>query len=301
MNQMDQIAKINKLKREKNAAVLVHNYQRPEMYKIADFVGDSLELSRKAAETHADMIVFCGVRFMAETAKILNPEKKVLLPSLEAGCSLAGMATVEQLTKMKERYPAAAVVSYINTSAEVKALSDICCTSANAVKIINSLPHDEVIFLPDQNLARYVQSKTNKKIIAWNGYCSVHQELRGDNLLQFKEEHPRSKIIAHPECREDILKVADYVCGTGGMAAYAEREDSMDFIVVTECGMTNKLRDDVPGKNFFSFCNFCSYMKVTTLDLTLQSLHEEKYPIELPQKTLVDAKSAIIRMLEVAP
>ncbi|HLG34399.1 MAG TPA: quinolinate synthase NadA [Bacteroidia bacterium] len=294
------ISEINRLKKEKNAVILVHNYQRPEIYEVADFIADSLELSRKAAETKADIIVFCGVKFMAETAKILNPEKTVLLPSLEAGCSLADMATVEEVKRMKNKFPDAAVVSYVNTNADVKAVSDICCTSANAVKVVNSLPQDEIIFLPDKNLGRYVQSKSKKKIHLWEGFCAVHQDLNSETLLTFKREHPDAKIIAHPECKTDILDVADYVCGTGGMAKFARQDEGGDFIVVTECGMTNKLREDVPGKHFYSFCNLCAYMKATTLELVLQSLKEEKQRIELPEEIIARAKKSIVRMLEAA-
>lgn len=291
---------INKLKKEKNAVILVHNYQRPEIYKVADFIGDSLELSRKAAETNADIIVFCGVRFMAETAKILNPDKIVLLPNAAAGCSLADMATVEEVEKMRKQYPDAAVVSYVNTNADVKAVSDICCTSANAVKVVNSLPQDEIIFLPDKNLGRYVQSKSKKKIHLWEGFCAVHQDLDGGTLRHFKKEHPAAKIIAHPECRTDVLDVADYVCGTGGMAKFAREDTAGDYVVVTECGMANKLREDVPGKNFYSFCNFCSYMKATTLPMVAQSLYCEKHKINLPDEIINKAKKSIVRMLEVA-
>lgn len=293
------IDQINRLKKEKNAVILVHNYQRPEIYEVADFIADSLELSRKASETEADIIVFCGVKFMAETAKILNPNKMVLLPNFAAGCSLADMVTVEQVQELKKKHPKAAVVSYVNTNAEVKAVSDICCTSANAVKVVNSLSQDEVIFLPDQNLGRYVQSHSKKKIILYPGYCAVHQELDGETLVAFKKEHPDSKIIAHPECKEDVLEVADFICGTGGMAKYAQQNESGDFIVVTECGMTNKLREDVPGKNFFSFCNFCSYMKATTLDLVLKSLQEETNQIHLQKEIIANAKKSIVKMLEV--
>jgi quinolinate synthase len=291
---------INTLKKEKNALILVHNYQRPEIYKVADYIGDSLELSRKAAETDADIIVFCGVRFMAETAKILSPDKMVLLPNMAAGCSLADMATVEEVEQMKKKFPDAAVVSYVNTNADVKAVSDICCTSANAVKVVNSLSQEEIIFLPDKNLGRYVQSKSKKKIHLWEGFCAVHQELNSESLLEFKKEHPTAKIIAHPECKTDILEVADYVCGTGGMAKFASEDTSEDFVVVTECGMANKLREDVPGKNFFSFCNFCSYMKATTLPMVAQSLYCERYRIDLPREIINKARKSIVRMLEAA-
>lgn len=300
IQQENLINKILELKKEKNSVILVHNYQRPEIYEVADYIGDSLELSRQAARTSADIVVFCGVKFMAETAKILNPNKKVLLPEIQAGCSLADMATVEEVQRMRKNFPNAAVVSYVNTNAEVKAVSDICCTSANAVKVVNSLEQDEIIFLPDKNLGRYVQSKSKKKIHLWEGYCAVHQELDGERLLAFKKEHPHSKIIAHPECSEDVLQVADFICGTGGMAKFASQDESADFVVVTECGMTNKLREDVPGKNFISFCNLCRYMKATTLGSVATSLEFEMYEISLPEKVIADAKRAVDRMLEVA-
>jgi quinolinate synthase len=298
MNEL--IAKINELKKEKNAILLVHNYQRPEIYRVADFIGDSLELSRKAAETDADIIVFCGVKFMAETAKILSPGKTVLLPTLEAGCSLADMVTVKDVERMRILYPNAAVVSYVNTNADVKAVSDICCTSANAVKVVNSLEEDEIIFLPDKNLGRYVQSKSKKNIHLWNGHCAVHEDLTARDLIEFKEAHSAAKIIAHPECRQEILDVADFVCGTGGMAKYAALDNSGDYIVVTECGMTNKLREDVPGKNFYSFCNICRYMKATTLELVLISLLYETHKIELPESVIQKANKAIVKMLAAA-
>jgi len=294
------IEAINKLKKERNAIILVHNYQRPEIYKVADFIGDSLELSRKAAETKAEIIVFCGVKFMAETAKILNPEKKVLLPKLEAGCSLADMITPEDVMHLRETYPQAAIVCYVNTNAEVKALCDVCCTSANAVNIVNALPQKQVVFLPDQNLGRYVQSKTEKEIILWEGNCAVHHLLDEHSLAEFKREHPGAKIIAHPECRADILKIADMVCGTGGMAKFASSDAAGEFIVVTECGMTNKLREDVPGKRFFSFCNFCPYMKVTTLESVLEALQKMQHEIKVEEKVRTEAAKAVNRMLELA-
>jgi quinolinate synthase len=224
----------------------------------------------------------------------------VLLPTLEAGCSLADMATVEQVQMMRRQYPKAAVVSYVNTNADVKAVSDICCTSANAVKVVNSLEEDEIIFLPDKNLGRYVQANSKKNIHLWNGNCAVHQDLTAEDLLEFKKAHPAAKIIAHPECKEDLLKVADYICGTGGMAKYAQAQEAGDFIVVTECGMTNKLREDVPAKNFYSFCNICRYMKATTLELVFQSLKEEKHKIELPSEIIAKANKAIVKMLAAA-
>mgnify|MGYP001571177947 CR=1 FL=1 len=289
---------ILELKKQRNAVILAHNYQKPEMYRIADYIGDSLGLSIKAANSDADVILFCGVKFMAETAKILSPEKTVLLPTLDAGCSLADMATVEKLKEVKEMYPDAAVVSYVNTNAEIKAMSDICCTSANAVEIVNSLPNKRIIFLPDKNLGRYVQQHTDKKIILWDGYCFVHDKLNADILMDYKQRYPDAKIIAHPECKEELLDIADYVCGTGGMAKFAKLDNSKNFIVVTECGMTEKLREDVPEKNFLSFCNICPYMKSTTLPLVVRSLVQNIHEINLPEDIIINARKAIDRMLK---
>ncbi len=288
------------LKKQRNAVILVHNYQRPEMFRIADYIGDSLGLSVAAAKTNADVILFCGVKFMAETAKVLSPKKTVLLPTLDAGCSLADMATVEKLKQVKEQYPDSAVVSYVNTTADVKAISDICCTSANAVEVVNSLPSKRVIFLPDKNLGRYVQQHTDKEVILWDGYCFVHDKLDSETLQEFKQRYPDAKIIAHPECKDDLLKMADHICGTGGMAKFAKSDGSKNFIVVTECGMTDKLRQDVPEKNFLSFCNICPYMKSTTLPLVVRSLIHNVHEITLPGDIIVNARKAIDRMLAVS-
>ncbi|MEK6983398.1 MAG: quinolinate synthase NadA [Nanoarchaeota archaeon] len=287
------------LKKLRKAVILVHNYQRPEMFRIADYIGDSLGLSIRASETDGEVILFCGVRFMAETAKILNPDKTVLLPSLDAGCSLADMATIERLASIRQEHPDAAVVSYVNTNADIKAMSDICCTSANAVEIVNSLPNKKIIFLPDKNLGRYVQQHTDKEIIMWDGYCFVHDKLNADMLMEFKEKHPDSKIIAHPECKEELLRISDHVCGTGGMAKFAKLDGSKNFIVVTECGMTDKLRQDVPEKNFLSFCNICPYMKSTTMPLVIRSLARNVHEITLPEDIISNARIAIDRMLQV--
>ena len=289
---------VKELKKQRNAVILVHNYQKPEMYKIADYIGDSLGLSKQAAETDADVILFCGVKFMAETAKILSPDKTVLLPTFDAGCSLADMATPKQLTQVKKLHPDAAVVSYVNTTADIKAMSDVCCTSMNAVKIVDSLPNEEIIFLPDKNLGRYVASKSKKKIILWDGYCFVHDKLNAQMLVDLKKKNPNAMIIAHPECKDDILELADKVCGTGGMAKFANSNDAKDFIVVTECGMTEKLREDVPNKNFYSFCNICPYMKSITMPLVVNSLVHNQHEITLPQDIMVKARRALDRMLE---
>ena len=291
---------ILELKKQRNAVILAHNYQRPEMFRIADYIGDSLGLSVAAAKTEADVILFCGVKFMAETAKVLSPNKTVLLPSLDAGCSLADMATVDKLKKAKEQHPDAAVVSYVNTTADVKAISDICCTSANAVEIVNSLPNKKVIFLPDKNLGRYVQQHTDKEIILWDGYCFVHDKLDAETLMEFKQRYPDAKVIAHPECKDELLKLSDHICGTGGMAKFAKSDGSKNFIVVTECGMTDKLRQDVPEKNFLSFCNICPYMKSTTLQLVARSLITNTHEINLPDNIIKDARKAIDRMLAIS-
>lgn len=296
----EKIASINILKKSLNAVILVHNYQRPEIYQVSDFIGDSLELSRKAAGTIADYIIFCGVKFMAETAKLLNPSKHVLLPETEAICSLADMATVDELKKVKEKYPDAAVVSYINTNADIKAMSDICCTSSNAVNVINSLPHKRVIFLPDKNLGKFVQQYTNKELILWDGFCIVHETINAQTLTEFKKENPEVKIIAHPECRPELLEIADYVSGTGGMAKIAKEDPSGSFMVITECGMIHKLKEDIPGKKFYSFCNFCPYMKVTTLDSVLNSLSYQRYEISVPEEIGYKAKESIMRMMQVS-
>ena len=291
---------ILELKKQRNAVILVHNYQKQEMFEIADFIGDSLGLSQEAAKTNADIILFCGVKFMAETAKILNPEKTVLLPTMEAGCSLADMATVAQLKEVKKMHPDAAVVSYVNTNADIKAVSDVCCTSMNAVKIVEALPNEEIIFLPDKNLGRYVASKTKKRVILWDGYCFVHDKLDAKMLLDLKKRNPEAQIMAHPECKEDILQIADHVCGTGGMAKFVNSNGAKDFIVVTECGMTEKLRQDAPGKNFYSFCNICPYMKSTSLPLVVNSLIYNQHQINLPDNIIKRARNALDKMLEFA-
>ena len=299
-NEQKLIDLILELKRQRNATILVHNYQKPEIFKIADYIGDSLGLSVAAAKTNAEVILFCGVKFMAETAKVLSPQKTVLLPSMDAGCSLADMATVERLKKVKMDYPDAAVVSYVNTTADVKAISDICCTSANAVEVVNSLPNKRVIFLPDKNLGRYVQQHTNKEIILWDGYCFVHDKLDSETLMAFKQQYPDAKVIAHPECKDELLALADHICGTGGMAKFAKSDESKDFIVVTECGMTDKLRQDVPDKNFLSFCNVCPYMKSNTLPLVVKSLVQNVHEISLPKDIISNARKAIDRMLAIS-
>ena len=294
------IENILRLKKEKNAVILVHNYQDADIYKVADFIGDSLELSRKAMETDADIIVFCGVRFMAETAKILNPTKTVLLPNPEATCSMADMSNVIGLKKMKAKYPEAGVVCYINTNADVKALSDIICTSSNALKIVESLPNEQIIFLPDKNLAAYIQTKTKKKIIPYNAWCYVHESLNAGILADIKGKFPKAEVIAHPESPADVLAISEHIVGTGGMAKAARDSKAREFIMVTECGMAEKLKSDVPEKIFHTFCNICSYMKMTNLYLVERSLTKGEYQVTVPINIAEKAKVAIDRMLAIS-
>ncbi|MBW2980907.1 quinolinate synthase NadA [Candidatus Woesearchaeota archaeon] len=293
------INKILKLKKRKKAVILVHNYQRPEMYKIADFVGDSLDLSIAATETAAKLIVFCGVDFMAESAKILNPEKKVLLPTKAAICPMAAMVNGAALRKFKKRHPKAAVVCYINTSADVKAESDICCTSRNAVNVVNSLPNKEIIFVPDIHLAEYVQTKTKKKIIPWKGHCYVHAAIMAETIKEAKKARPKAKVIVHPESPMNVLKLADHVCGTGGMIRYAKKSKAKEFIVATEEGMTNRLKKEVPGKKFYAAAGVCFGQKAVNLRNVYKSLKEGKYETKVPEKIRLKAKRALDMMLEI--
>ncbi len=299
MNKKELIDRINSLKKEKNAVILVHNYQNPEIYEVADFLGDSLDLSRKAAGTDADIIVFCGVRFMAETAKILSPDKIVLLPDVEAGCQMADMVMAEEVRSLKDKLPNIPVVSYVNTTADVKAESDFCCTSANAVKVVNSIPEKDVIFVPDRNLGSYVGSQTNKNMVLSEGYCYVHDNITSEDVLKAKKEHPDAKVVAHPECREEVLKLADSVESTGGMLRYAKESDSDEFIIVTEVGMTERLKREIPDKKFYPVGKVCINMKKITLEKVLASLENEQYKIEVEEDIRLRAKKALDRMLEI--
>jgi len=300
MHQDELIKEILKLKKQKSAICLVHNYQRPEIYKIADFIGDSLELARAASKTDAKTIVFCGVDFMAESAKILNPEKTVLHPEKLAVCPMAQMVTVEQIKEMRKKYPEAAVVSYVNTTAEVKAESDVCCTSANAVKIVASLKEKEVIFTPDKNLALYVQSKLqDKKIIILEGYCYVHDKILAESVKKSKELHPNAKVVVHPECRPDVIQLADAVCSTSQMITYCRESDAEEFIIGTEEGMLNRLKMDCPGKKFYCAGGTCLQMKKITLEKIYNALKNEKNKVEIKEEIRLKAKKALERMLAV--
>ncbi|MFH1248622.1 MAG: quinolinate synthase NadA [archaeon] len=299
MNNKKLIEQINNLKKEKDAVILVHNYQRPEIYEVADFLGDSFELARAAAQTEAKVIVFCGVDFMAQTAKILNPKRTVLHPELAAQCMMSRMVDLNLLREMKKKYPNAAVVSYVNTNAETKAESDICCTSANAVKIVNALKEKEVIFLPDKNLAAYVQSNTTKKIIPWNGFCYVHQEISADNVKKAKQNKKNAKVLVHPECRQEVVKLADAVCSTSQMLSYAKESNAKEFIIVTEEGMINRLKKEIPNKIFYGIGGTCVQMKRITLQSVLDSLKSGRYEVIVEEKTRKKAEKALRKMLEV--
>jgi quinolinate synthase len=293
---------IRDLKRARRAVVLAHNYQRPEIFEVADFVGDSLELARKAAGVDAEVIVFCGVHFMAETAKILNPKKTVLLPNLAAGCSLAdsitGDALAERREELRKLYPDLAVVSYVNTTAEVKAESDVCCTSSNAVRIVEALPNQNILFTPDENLAAYVQTQTRKNIVAWNGSCYVHHQIRPEHIQRVRDAMPHVRVIAHPECRADVLALADAVLSTSGMIEYAKKSEAHEFLIVTECGLSDRLLLELPEKKFYKACKLCQYMKMITLEETAEALRNLRYPIRIEEDVRVRAERAIRRMLE---
>ena len=297
---MNILEEINKLKKEKNAIILVHNYQRPEIQDIADFLGDSLGLAKQAAETKARIIVFCGVRFMAETAKILSPEKMVLLPRKEAGCPMADMITAEDLRRLKKNYPDAKVVSYVNTNADVKAESDICCTSANAVKVVKNISAKKIIFTPDKNLAAYCQRFTDKEIIPWNGYCHVHERITKEEVILAKENFPDALLLIHPECNPSVIDLADEVLSTSGMVSFAKKSDKKRFLIGTEEGLIYRLRKENPEKEFYAAgtAKMCRNMKLTTLNDVYLSLKEERYPIELAGEIIKAAQKALTAMLK---
>ena len=295
------VAAINALKKERNAVVLAHNYMTPEIFHcVADISGDSLALARKAAETDADVIVLAGVHFMAETAKLLNPEKTVLIPDMRAGCSLAESITAADIRKLREKYPGVPVVTYVNTSAEVKAESDICCTSGNAVKIVESLGNDEVIFLPDEYLANYVAQQTDVKIITWKGHCEVHERFTAQELEEYRASYADLTIIAHPECPPDVLAVADFVGSTAQMSRYVETERPKRVLMVTECSMSDNVAADVSDVQFIRPCNLCPHMKRITLAKIYESLESLEPRVEIDPQVAVEARRAVERMLELS-
>lgn len=316
---------ILKFKEDKRAIILAHNYQRNEVQDIADFVGDSLELSRKAATIDCNMIVFCGVNFMAESASILSPDKTVLLPEIEALCPMADMIRVDSprpvrksfpgfenppayvyppeftLRDIKQRYPGVPVVAYVNTTADVKAESDICCTSANVVKVIESLPGDEVICIPDKNLSMWAAKNTRKRVIAWDGYCNVHERVTADDVKKAKVEHPGAVVVAHPECRPEVLDMAAHVTSTSGMLRFATSSPSREFIIGTEIGLLHRLRKENPDKVFYPLRKdmVCPNMKKTTLRSIVRAFQENSYVIKVPEHIRIPAKRALDRMLEI--
>lgn len=295
------LAEIEKLRRARRAIILAHNYQRGEIQDLADINGDSLELSRKASQTEAEVIVFCGVNFMAESAAILSPSKTVLIPVPEAGCPLADMITISGLREMKKKYPEAAVVCYVNSSAEIKAESDICCTSTNAIDIVNSLKEKQVIFVPDENLGRYVATKTNKEIIFWKGYCPTHYRVLPEDIIKIKNAHPRAKLIVHPECRLEVILMADEVLSTGGMIKYAKTTGAEEIIVGTEMGLVYRLQKENPNKKFYLATDklICPNMKLTTLPKVAESLQKMQHIIKVPEEIRKKAEGSLRRMLEV--
>ena len=294
------IYKINKLKKEKNAIILAHNYQTPEIYHgISDFSADSLALAVEAAKTKADIIVMCGVHFMAETAKLMSPHKKVLLPDMRAGCSLSSSITGDDVRNLKKQYPGVPVVSYVNTSADVKAETDVCCTSANAVKIVNSLGVNKVIFLPDDYLAKYVASQTEVEIISWKGTCEVHEQFNDEEINEIRKNNPGIKIIAHPECPPDVIKASDFTGSTSGMIKYVKDKQPEKVMMVTECSMSDNVQVDNPNVKFIRPCNLCPHMKKITLPKILDCLENETNEIIMDNITIEKARNSVERMVKI--
>jgi len=299
---MDRVQIINenlRLKKEKEALLLVHNYQRGEIQDMADHLGDSLDLARKAAEAEYPLIVFCGVKFMAETAKILSPNKQVLLPRINADCPMAKMVDVEGLKQLKALHPKSMVVTYVNSTAEVKAESDVCCTSANAVKVVENIEANEIIFTPDRNLALYVKRFTSKKIIPWDGYCYVHQRFTKKEVIQARQACPDAQLIVHPECPPDVIDEADEVLSTSGMVRFAKKSDAKTFLVGTEEGILYRLKKENPQKTFFSLgmAKACRGMKITYLEDLYQALLKDQFVIEISEDIMDRARTSLKRML----
>ena len=308
MDKLQLQQEILKLKKEKNAVILGHYYQRHEIQEISDFVGDSLALAQKAQQTQADIIVFCGVHFMAETAKILNPQCKVLLPDMEASCSLAESCKAEDFAKFKAEHPDHMVISYVNCSAEIKALSDLICTSGNAEKMVRSLPKDQkIIFAPDKNLGGYINQQTGRNMLLWNGVCSVHDAMQAESVMQLKAEYPDAPVIAHPECNPALLKVADFVGSTKAMLTYIQQSTAQRFIVATETGILYEMKRENPDKEFITLrdnkhcaCDDCAYMKLNTLDKLYRCLKDEQPEIIMTDELIEAAKRPIVRMLDLS-
>lgn len=301
---MNYITEIQRLKREKNAVVLAHCYQNIEIDEVADYIGDSLYLSQMAAKTDADIIIFAGVYFMAQTAKILNPAKKVILPNLKAGCDMADMINLQQLREFKNKFPNVPTVCYINSTAEVKAECDICCTSSNAIKIVESLKSPKVLFLPDKNLGRWVEKQLgNVEVITYNGYCPIHNKLNPTGIKETKSQYPNALVLAHPECVEDFLNLADYVGSTTGIMNYVKNSNEKEFIVATEKGVLDRLKRDYPNKKFYDINNtpsICQSMKLNTVKDIYNALQNEAPEITVDKEIAQKALKCIERMLEVS-
>jgi len=295
------IERINALKKKRNAVILAHNYQPPEVQDIADFTGDSLDLSRKASETRADVIIFCGVHFMAETAAIISPGKTVILPEMSAGCPMADMIDAAKLKELKMKHPGLPVVCYVNTSAAVKAESDVCCTSSNAVKVVNSLKEDSAIFVPDRNLGAYTASKTGKKLILTDGYCIVHERITKNDVIKAKKEHPQAEVLVHPECRQEVTALADKVLSTSEMCEYAKQSKCREMIIGTETGIIHRLKKENPDNNFYAVSGrtVCANMKKNSLEKVLWALEDLKNVVKVNEETTGRSKKAIDKMLEI--
>jgi quinolinate synthase len=305
---LDLFAEVKRLKKEKNAVILAHFYQEPDIQDIADYIGDSLGLSQEAAKTDADIIVFAGVHFMAETAKILSPNKKVLLPDLKAGCSLSDSCPPRLFAKFKEKYPDHMVITYVNCTAELKAMSDIVCTSSNAVQIVESLPKDQkIIFGPDRNLGAYVAKKTGRDLVLWNGACMVHEIFSQQRIVKLKSRHPEAKFIAHPECEDVILQMADYIGSTTGLLKYTINNSANEFIVATESGIIHQMEKASPNKTFIPAppnnscaCNDCPHMKRNTLEKLYLCIKNELPEVNVPMDIILQAQKPIEKMLEIS-
>ncbi len=297
------IEKISELKKKHNAVILAHNYQRGEIQDVADFVGDSLGLSQQAAKTDADLIVFCGVHFMAETAALMSPDKTVIMPDEHAGCPMASMITARELREKKKHYPNAKVVCYVNTTAAVKAESDICCTSSNAVKIVSSIPEDEeIIFVPDKSLGAYVSSCLGREMMYWEGYCPTHHRILAEQIDKMKSEHPEAEVVVHPECTPDVIALADHVASTTGILNYAKSSNSKEFVIGTEIGILHRMKKENSDKTFMPVTPLsdCPNMKLNTLEKLLWSLEDIQFVVTVPEEIAVEARKAIQRMLDLS-
>ena len=302
---MELIEKINRFKKEKNAVILAHNYQIPEVQDLADYVGDSLGLSIQAAKTTADVIVFCGVYFMAETAKILSPEKTVLIPDRKAGCPMADMITADQLRELKAEHPKAKVLCYVNTTAEVKAECDVCCTSGNAQQVVREAfqPEDEIIFAPDQYLAHYISTVTGRDFISWRGYCPTHVKILPEDIAAKRALYPGAEVLVHPECPASVTSAADKVLSTEGICCYVQASNAKEFIIGTEIGILHRLKKENPGKTFYPVSEraSCPNMKLTTLEKILWSLEEMEHEVTVPPDIMRKARKSLQRMIDYKP